>query len=73
MIYLNLVNRFGGILSQALELWSILLRTLSILDVLALWGSGPVRQSGDIREFRIHHKALSVRETQIFWSRGWER
>lgn len=72
MIYLNLVNRFGGILSQALELWSTLLRTLSILDVLALWGSGPVRHSGDIRAFRIH-QALSVRETQIFWSRGWER
>lgn len=37
-------------------------RTLS-REVLALWGSGADRQSGDIRPFRIHHEALSVRES----------
>ena len=35
-------------------------------EALAQWKSGPVRQSGDIRPFRIH-EAISVR---IFWSKN---
>jgi hypothetical protein len=41
-----------------------------VLEVLALWRSDLVRPSGDIRALRIQHNALSVRETQIFWSRS---
>lgn len=35
-------------------------------EVLALWRSGPVRQSGDIRAVRIHHKALRFGRLEYF-------
>jgi hypothetical protein len=58
------LGRFGSILSQVSSLeYSVPLYI--VLEVLALWRSDLVRQSGDIRALRIQHESFGSGDANI--------